>query len=63
MWYIIPQSHDKKIEIRSRLDNMKNAITTVAVPGTTLFDLSFDEVVEMVTDYSKKRVSQSCDKP
>lgn len=62
MWYVIPQSRDKKIEIRSRLDNMKNTITTVVVPSTTLFDLSFDEFVEMVTDYSQKRVGQVCDK-
>jgi len=58
MTCIIAESRDEKIQISSQLDDMKSPITNVVVPGVTLFNLSFYEFVEMVTDYSKKRVDQ-----
>ena len=51
----IPMSRYSEIRISSRLDGNKAPLITVIVPGTTLFDLHYDEFVKMVTDYKVQR--------
>ena len=53
--YVIPMSQDKQIEIRAPLDEHKSPSITVTVPGTTLFNMKFEDFVEMVADYAVKR--------
>lgn len=55
----IPMSRYSEIRISSTLDGNKSPLITVIVPGTTLFDLPYEEFVKMVTDYAVAHVPSS----
>ncbi len=63
MLVTIAQSRHEQIHIQSRLDGMKNPLTTISVPEVTLHDLSFDQFVDMVRAWAAANPGKQVHEP